>query len=537
MKSLSSWSFGGAEYDRRQERALGELLFELLADVVGFLEHAREVERAGLALHGLFRAVGIVVLAQHLLIGLGRLAVHLGEHLRVGDFEHDVAAAHLGIGVARGELARPLGGAAEGLHGAAERLLVGRGVGRVGRPGLAAPEPPERLVAQRRVLGERLKGLRRLRETLELHLEVAQAELGFGDDGRLGELLDQGREPAQGFRELPLLGQEQARVEGRSLNVLRRRSLDESLVECLLHGREGGRILEGFRGGLFLLLVADEDGLVLGAGFGALAREVVRAAEEVAGVDAELLREGRQLAQRAARGEIVALRELRVPLVIESQRPIAALGHRGVGDEGRRQVVGLLELVDPQEHLGLVALRPGGPFEVLGQRRVRRGRRLHAGRKAPGRRRKTLRCLLEHLPRAIAAVLRLVRLGLRLGQLLVAHRPHGHAQVLERERPVGEVFAAGGLVERFGGGAVVLGRPLDEADPQAVVSGRRFLVAAELPDEIAEAIGRKGIVAFVIGFPSRVEHQHRLLVGRQLPGVGRPRHRNSENQAKPSSPH
>ena len=79
-----------------------------------------------------FFAIEQQLVIDDLLIDTGRLAVLLEDLLRVGDFQEDLAATDLRLGVLVLDALGALHRLAKGIDGVVQRLRVGLRIGRIG---------------------------------------------------------------------------------------------------------------------------------------------------------------------------------------------------------------------------------------------------------------------------------------------------------------------------------------------------------------------------------------------------------------------
>src|SRR5262249_8445251 len=113
----------------------------------------------------------------------------------------------------------------------------------------------------------------------------------------------------------------------------------------------------------------------------------------------------------------------------------------------------------------------------------------------------------------VGRFLRLLRGERQLLDALAALR---EAEVVEDERMVGELLAAGDGGEVLEGPVEVAVGAFDEGKGEAETRRGGVLVAAELREELLEAVAREGVVLLVVG-PAGGAHEHLgLLLGRHL---------------------
>ena len=170
---------------------------------------------------------------------------------------------------------------------------------------------------------------------------------------------------------------------------------------------------------------------------------MVRAAQQIPGVNAEVLLEGGQLAQGLAGLQVVVLGEAGVAQQVQGQIVVPPLARQRVAQQVGHELLGLAERLEPQEHLALVAARSDGPVEFVGPRPGRRRARRGLGRgqeRVPGRPEVPGR-LLVVLPDQCLGLL--VGLGAGLGGGFLAQCPHRHPQVVGRVGPLRQIATHG----------------------------------------------------------------------------------------------
>ncbi len=161
----------------------------------------------------LFGPIGVVVLAGRLLIRPGRFAILLDQLLRVAQFDQDVAATDFCRRIGACPCCGLFGRFAEQVESGADRLFVGRWIGRVGAADAGAAEPEQGLIRQLRMVGKRLQVFDPLGKLPQLHLANSQAELGLAEECVLRILLRKGGEAGQRLAKLAVLIEQHAPVE------------------------------------------------------------------------------------------------------------------------------------------------------------------------------------------------------------------------------------------------------------------------------------------------------------------------------------
>ena len=174
---------GHAEQHGGQERALGEGLLELRADLIGDIELTGEVQRGGSPLQELLVPFGSVVLLERRFIGGRRLRELLRQLLIVAQFEHDFGAAQFGVGILRDELVRSIRRLRQAGDCGGEGRRVRRGLSRIGRSQLSTPEPQQHSITELRMRHQRLQNLDRGRELSQLDLTHARSPLSLRQQG------------------------------------------------------------------------------------------------------------------------------------------------------------------------------------------------------------------------------------------------------------------------------------------------------------------------------------------------------------------
>src|SRR5207249_12144848 len=112
----------------RQQSALWISLLEAETGLVGFGMIAGQVLGSRLALHDFLLALGQAFFVEQQGIGAGRLAVLSGELLGVRQFQQDLAAPALRVGILGGLLLGALGGAVQGFDRCFQSLSVSLGI-------------------------------------------------------------------------------------------------------------------------------------------------------------------------------------------------------------------------------------------------------------------------------------------------------------------------------------------------------------------------------------------------------------------------
>src|SRR5262249_24846364 len=96
----------------------------------------------------------------------------------------------------------------------------------------------------------------------------------------------------------------------------------------------------------------------------------------------------------------------------------------------------------------------------------------------------------------------------------------GEAEVIDGQRVIRARFVAGERREQIADLRVVLRMRLEQRQGQTITRGGRILVAAELPEKLAEACRREGIVLLAIGLAGALQEHVGLLLRRELGGAG-----------------
>ena len=170
---------GHAEQDGRQERALGERLLELRADLVGDIELSGKVERGGTPLQELFIPFGSVILLERGFVGGRRLRELFRQLLVIAQLQHDFRSTQFGVGLLRDELVRSIRRLRQAGDRGGEGRRIRRGLSRIGRSQLSAPEPQQHSVSELRMRHQRLQDLDRGCELTQLDLTHSRSPLSF----------------------------------------------------------------------------------------------------------------------------------------------------------------------------------------------------------------------------------------------------------------------------------------------------------------------------------------------------------------------
>ena len=218
-----------AEQHGRQQRAVGIRLLKLLAGIVRFLELTGQVIGRGQPLQGLLDPQRLGTLADGQLIRGCRLLELPSRLLSIGAGQQPIGPPQLGAGIGLGQRSGLVGRQTVVLRRRDHRLLIGLSVGRICRARLRLGDPAAGLIAQLRMVLERIEHLERLGVLLELHLAEAQSKLRLRHQRRVGVLRGECLQPLGGLGEASLFVHQHAAIEPGPRDVVRRRVLHERL--------------------------------------------------------------------------------------------------------------------------------------------------------------------------------------------------------------------------------------------------------------------------------------------------------------------
>ena len=311
-----------------------------------------------------------------------------------------------------------------------------------------------------------------------------------------------------------MLEQQHAPIETRAADVIRRR-LEQRFQPNLFFRltRDQHCVLQSLLGLDLLLVVTFDDGVVERGRFFTLVGIVMHASEQVLRVNSEdRIAERHKLAERSTGGQIIFQQETRVAVQVQHLRPVLALRDRHVGQQRSHQVGGFFILLDSQQHLGLITACSIRPFQIDGQL-VHGRRRSGLGSREERRHRfaESHARQRELILRRVAMLRSLVRLRDRLSQRVVPLSSVRQREVVQRQRPIGEVLHADDLIERFDRDLEILLRRLQQRQRQAVPSQRRVLLIRVRLQVLAIAFDRDSELLLVVRLVGRVDDLRRQL--------------------------
>ena len=247
--------------------------------------------RRDLPLHRLLVASQLLV--DDNFVVRNRLRVKFRQRGSVGELHQNVLTPRLRIGIGGGERLHLLRRATQHVHRGCERRIILRRLRRICGSDLGPRHPQQRLIAELRMLLQRIERSSCLRVFLELHIANARAELCLRNQQRLRILLRKRRECRRRIRQLPFVESEHCTIKLRTTHVLRH-LIHERFERSLLLRFQRCGILQRHLRRFLLLLVSRKHRLVSLRRSLAFAAEMLRATEQIARMNTELLRERRE---------------------------------------------------------------------------------------------------------------------------------------------------------------------------------------------------------------------------------------------------
>ena len=247
--------------------------------------------RRDLPLHRLLVASQLLV--DDNFVVRNRLRVKFRQRGSVGELHQNVLTPRLRIGIGGGERLHLLRRATQHIHRSGECRIILRRLRRICGSDLGPRHPQQRLIAELRMLLQRIQRGSCLRVFLELHIANARAELRLGNQQRLRILLHKRRECRCSICQFRFVESEHRTVKLRATHVLRH-LIHEHFERSLLLRLQRCGILQCRLRSLLLLIVSRKHRLVLLHRRLAIAAEMLRTTEQIARMNAELLRERRE---------------------------------------------------------------------------------------------------------------------------------------------------------------------------------------------------------------------------------------------------